>query len=180
MHGYKPGRFSFNVKGGRCEACEGDGVRQIEMHFLADVYVPCEVCQGKRFNEATLRVRYKGKSIADVLDLTVREALELFAAHPSIAGPLALLADVGPRLPAARASRRRRSRAARRSASSSRASSRKRATGRTLYILDEPTTGLHFDDVRKLLARARAPGRRGQHRRRDRAQPRRDQDARTG
>ena len=150
VHGYKPGRFSFNVKGGRCEACQGDGVLQVEMHFLPDVYVPCEECQGKRFNEATLRVRYKGKSIAEVLDLTVREASELFAAHSSIAGPLALLSDVGldylhlgqpsPTLSGGEAQRIKLAREL-----------AKRATGRTLYLLDEPTTGLHFDDVRKLL-----------------------------
>ena len=151
VHGYKPGRFSFNVKGGRCEACEGDGVRKIEMHFLADVYVTCEECEGKRFNEATLRVRYKGHSIADVLELTVREAQELFSAHPRIVGPLALLAQVGldylhlgqpsPTLSGGEAQRIKLAREL-----------AKRATGRTFYILDEPTTGLHFDDVRKLLA----------------------------
>jgi excinuclease ABC subunit A len=150
VHGYSPGRFSFNVKGGRCEACQGDGVRQIEMHFLADVYVRCEECQGRRFNEATLRVAYKAKSIADVLELTVREAQELFAAHPSIAGPLALLQEVGldylhlgqpsPTLSGGEAQRIKLAREFAR-----------RATGRTLYILDEPTTGLHFDDVRKLI-----------------------------
>ncbi len=150
MHGYKPGRFSFNVKGGRCEACEGDGVRRIEMHFLPDVYVRCEECAGKRFNEATLRVSYKGKSIADVLDLTVREAIELFSAHPKVRAPLELLADVGldylhlgqpsPTLSGGEAQRIKLAREL-----------AKRATGRTLYLLDEPTTGLHFDDVRKLL-----------------------------
>jgi excinuclease ABC subunit A len=150
VHGYTPGRFSFNVKGGRCEACQGDGVRQIEMHFLADVYVRCEECQGRRFNEATLRVAYKGRSIADVLELTVREAAELFAAHPAIVGPLRLLEEVGldylhlgqpsPTLSGGEAQRIKLAREFAR-----------RATGRTLYILDEPTTGLHFDDVRKLI-----------------------------
>ncbi|MFO0688554.1 MAG: excinuclease ABC subunit UvrA [Myxococcota bacterium] len=151
VHGYKPGRFSFNVKGGRCESCEGDGVRQIEMHFLADVFVRCEACQGKRFNEATLEVRFKGKSIADVLDLTIAEALELFAAHPKIREPLQLLERVGldyvhlgqpsPTLSGGEAQRIKLAREL-----------SKRATGRTLYILDEPTTGLHFEDVRKLLS----------------------------
>ena len=150
VHGYKPGRFSFNVKGGRCEACEGDGVRKIEMHFLADVFVRCEECRGKRFNEATLRVEYRGHSIADVLDLTVAEAIELFSAHRKVAGPLRLLQRVGldylhlgqpsPTLSGGEAQRIKLAREL-----------SKRATGRTLYILDEPTTGLHFEDVRKLL-----------------------------
>ena len=151
VHGWKPGRFSFNVKGGRCEACEGDGVRRIEMHFLADVYVRCEECQGKRFNDATLQVQYKGHTIADVLEMTVAEAQEVFVAHPKIAGPLGLLERVGldylhlgqpsPTLSGGEAQRIKLAREL-----------SKRATGRTLYILDEPTTGLHFDDVRKLLA----------------------------
>ncbi|MBK7583119.1 MAG: excinuclease ABC subunit UvrA [Myxococcales bacterium] len=150
MHGFEPGRFSFNVKGGRCEACEGDGVRQIEMHFLADVFVKCEECEGRRFNQATLAVRYKGKSIADVLELTVSEAIELFAAHPKVRDPLKLLAEVGvdylhlgqpsPTLSGGEAQRIKLARELSR-----------RATGKTLYILDEPTTGLHFDDVKKLL-----------------------------
>ncbi len=150
LNGYKPGRFSFNVKGGRCETCEGDGVRKIEMHFLADVFVRCEECQGKRFNEATLAVRYKGLSIADVLELTVREALQTFANHPKVAGPLGMLERVGldylhlgqpsPTLSGGEAQRIKLAREL-----------AKRATGRTLYILDEPTTGLHFEDVRRLV-----------------------------
>ncbi|HEY5907343.1 MAG TPA: excinuclease ABC subunit UvrA, partial [Vicinamibacteria bacterium] len=150
MHGYTPGRFSFNVKGGRCEACEGDGVKRVEMHFLPDVYVPCEVCNGKRFNDATLQVKYNGLSIADVLDLTVDEALVLFKNHPVVTRALTTLADVGlgyialgqssPTLSGGEAQRVKLSREL-----------SKRSTGRTLYILDEPTTGLHFEDIQKLL-----------------------------
>jgi excinuclease ABC subunit A len=150
MHGYTPGRFSFNVKGGRCEACEGDGVKRVEMHFLPDVYVPCEVCHGRRFNEATLAVKYNGLSVADVLDLTVDEALQLFRNHPNLRRALETLADVGlgyialgqssPTLSGGEAQRVKLSREL-----------AKRSTGRTLYILDEPTTGLHFDDIKKLL-----------------------------
>jgi excinuclease ABC subunit A len=150
MHGYTPGRFSFNVKGGRCEACEGDGVKRVEMHFLPDVYVPCEVCHGRRFNESTLAVKYNGLSVADVLDLTVDEALHLFRNHPNLRRSLETLADVGlgyialgqssPTLSGGEAQRVKLSREL-----------SKRSTGRTLYILDEPTTGLHFDDIRKLL-----------------------------
>jgi excinuclease ABC subunit A len=150
MHGYTPGRFSFNVKGGRCEACEGDGVKRVEMHFLPDVYVPCEVCHGRRFNEATLAVKYNGLSVADVLDLTVDEALQLFKNHPNVRRSLGTLADVGlgyialgqssPTLSGGEAQRVKLSREL-----------SKRSTGRTLYILDEPTTGLHFDDIKKLL-----------------------------
>jgi excinuclease ABC subunit A len=149
--GYTPGRFSFNVKGGRCEACEGDGVKLVEMHFLADVYVPCEVCSGKRFNDATLRVRYKGKNIAEVLDMSVREAMQHFAHHRDIMRILQTLDDVGlgyirlgqssPTLSGGEAQRIKLSREL-----------CKVATGRTLYILDEPTTGLHFDDIKKLLS----------------------------
>jgi excinuclease ABC subunit A len=150
QNGYTPGRFSFNVKGGRCEACEGDGVKCVEMHFLPDVYVPCEVCQGKRFNEATLTVAYNGKSIADVLAITVDESRELFKHHPHIKRALDTLADVGlgyislgqssPTLSGGEAQRVKLSREL-----------SKRSTGRTLYVLDEPTTGLHFDDIKKLL-----------------------------
>jgi excinuclease ABC subunit A len=148
--GYLPGRFSFNVKGGRCEACQGDGMKLVEMHFLADVLVPCEVCGGKRFNEATLRVHFKGKNVAEVLDLSVVEAAELFQHHREIARILKTLDDVGlgyiklgqpsPTLSGGEAQRIKLSRELARV-----------GTGRTLYILDEPTTGLHFEDVKKLL-----------------------------
>ncbi|HJP51111.1 MAG TPA: excinuclease ABC subunit UvrA [Pseudomonadales bacterium] len=150
MRGYKPGRFSFNVKGGRCEACRGDGVRKIEMHFLSDVFVKCEECDGRRFNEATLEVMYQGKSIADVLELTIAEAVVHFSEHPKIVRKLRLLADVGldylhlgqpsSTLSGGEAQRIKLAREL-----------SKVATGKTFYILDEPTTGLHFDDVKKLL-----------------------------
>jgi excinuclease ABC subunit A len=148
--GYKPGRFSFNVKGGRCEACQGDGVIKIEMHFLPDVYVTCDTCKGKRYNRETLDVKFRGKSISDVLDMTVEEAEEFFAAVPAIREKLSVLRKVGlgyihlgqqaTTLSGGEAQRIKLSKELSR-----------RATGRTLYILDEPTTGLHFEDVRKLL-----------------------------
>ena len=148
--GYAPGRFSFNVKGGRCEACQGDGVIKIEMHFLPDVYVTCDVCKGKRYNRETLEVHFKGKSIADILDMTVEEAVEFFKAVPVIREKMELLNRVGlgyihlgqqaTTLSGGEAQRVKLAKEL-----------SKRATGRTLYILDEPTTGLHFEDVRKLL-----------------------------
>jgi excinuclease ABC subunit A len=150
IRGYKPGRFSFNVKGGRCEACQGDGIIKIEMHFLPDIYVPCEVCKGKRFNRETLQVRYKGRSIADVLDMTVEECVEFFDKIPRIKRKLKTLWDVGlgyiklgqssTTLSGGEAQRIKLSREL-----------SKRATGQTLYILDEPTTGLHFEDIQRLL-----------------------------
>jgi len=149
--GYEPGRFSFNVKGGRCEACQGDGMKLVEMHFLADVLVPCEVCGGKRFNEATLRVRFKDKNVAEILDLSVSEAAVLFQNHREIQRILRTLEDVGmgyvklgqpsPTLSGGEAQRIKLSRELARV-----------GTGRTVYILDEPTTGLHFEDVKRLLA----------------------------
>ncbi|CAN5256598.1 hypothetical protein BH10PSE14_BH10PSE14_10430 [soil metagenome] len=148
--GYKPGRFSFNVKGGRCEACQGDGLLKIEMHFLPDVYVTCDVCHGARYNRETLEVKFKGKSIADVLDMTVEDAAEFFKAVPGIRDKMAMLVEVGlgyvkvgqqaTTLSGGEAQRVKLAKELSR-----------RATGNTLYILDEPTTGLHFDDVRKLL-----------------------------
>ena len=149
--GYGPGRFSFNTKGGRCEACCGDGVLKIEMHFLADVYVPCEVCHGKRYNRETLEVRYKGKSISDVLDMTVDEALPFFSALPKIADRLQTLQDVGlGYVKLGQSSTTLSGGEAQRVKLATELS--KRSTGRTIYILDEPTTGLHADDVKKLLA----------------------------
>jgi excinuclease ABC subunit A len=150
MRGYGPGRFSFNVKGGRCEACQGDGLVKIEMHFLPDVYVPCEVCKGRRYNRETLEVRYKGKSIADVLDLTVSDAMEFFSAQSRIADRLELLNDVGlGYLHLGQAATTLSGGEAQRVKLATELA--KRDTGRTLYILDEPTTGLHFEDVRLLL-----------------------------
>ena len=149
--GYGPGRFSFNTKGGRCEACCGDGVLKIEMHFLADVYVPCEVCHGKRYNRETLEVRYKGKSIAEVLEMTVDEALPFFSALPKIAARLQTLQDVGlGYVKLGQSSTTLSGGEAQRVKLATELS--KRSTGRTIYILDEPTTGLHADDVKKLLA----------------------------
>jgi excinuclease ABC subunit A len=150
VRGYQPGRFSFNVKGGRCEACSGDGTIKIEMNFLPDVYVPCEVCHGARYNRETLEVHFKGRTIADVLDMPIEEGLEFFAAVPPIARHLATLVDVGlgyvrlgqpaPTLSGGEAQRVKLS-----------SELQKRSTGRTVYVLDEPTTGLHFEDVRKLI-----------------------------
>jgi excinuclease ABC subunit A len=148
--GYKPGRFSFNVRGGRCEACQGDGVIKVEMHFLPDVFVPCDVCRGKRYNRETLEVRYKGKSIHEVLEMTVEEAFDFFSAVPVIRRKLETLMDVGlsyiqlgqnaTTLSGGEAQRIKLAREL-----------SKRDTGRTLYVLDEPTTGLHFHDVEQLL-----------------------------
>jgi excinuclease ABC subunit A len=148
--GFGAGRFSFNVKGGRCEACSGDGVVKVEMHFLADVFVPCEVCEGKRYNAQTLSIHYKGKSIADVLDTSVDDCLALFSAHPTLKRVLETLSEVGlgyvkigqpaTTLSGGEAQRIKLSREL-----------GKRHTGKTLYILDEPTTGLHFADIQRLL-----------------------------
>ena len=150
IRGYKPGRFSFNVRGGRCEACKGDGTIKIEMHFLPDVYVPCETCHGTRYNRETLEVRFKGKSISDVLEMSVEEALDFFAKIPKIRRRLQTLHDVGldyiklgqPATTLSGGEAQRVKLAAELS---------KVATGKTLYILDEPTTGLHFADIEKLL-----------------------------
>jgi len=148
--GYKPGRFSFNVKGGRCEACHGDGIIKIEMHFLPDVYVPCEVCKGKRYNRETLDVRYKGKNIADVLDMTVEEALEFFKNMPRIQKKLQTLDDVGLGYIKLGQSATTLSGGEAQRVKLSKELSRQ-STGKTLYVLDEPTTGLHFADIKKLL-----------------------------
>ena len=148
--GYKPGRFSFNVKGGRCEACQGDGVVKIEMHFLPDVYVPCDVCHGARFNRETLEIKFKGKSIADVLDMTVEEGADFFKAVPAVRDKLETLKRVGlGYIKVGQPANQLSGGEAQRVKLSKELS--KRATGKTLYILDEPTTGLHFEDVRKLL-----------------------------
>jgi excinuclease ABC subunit A len=150
VRGYKPGRFSFNVRGGRCEACRGDGTIKIEMHFLPDVYIPCEVCKGQRYNNETLEVAYKGRNVCEVLDMSVEEALDFFQAIPPIRRRLQTIYDVGlgyiklgqpaPTLSGGEAQRVKLS-----------SELNKRATGKTLYLLDEPTTGLHFDDIDKLL-----------------------------
>ena len=150
VRGYQQGRFSFNVKGGRCEACAGDGTIKIEMHFLPDVYVPCEICKGQRYNRDTLDITFKGKNVAEVLDMPCEEALEFFANQPAIARHMQTIVDVGlgyvrlgqpaPTLSGGEAQRVKLA-----------SELAKRSTGHTMYILDEPTTGLHFEDIRKLL-----------------------------
>jgi excinuclease ABC subunit A len=150
VRGYQPGRFSFNVSGGRCEACSGDGTIRIEMQFLPDVYVPCEVCKGARYNRDTLEIRFKGKNIAEVLEMPITEALEFFANQPRISRHLQTLVDVGlgyvrlgqsaPTLSGGEAQRVKLA-----------SELARRGTGHTIYLLDEPTTGLHFEDVRRLL-----------------------------
>ena len=151
IYGFEKNRFSFNVKGGRCEACRGDGVKKIEMHFLPDVYVPCEVCHGTRYNTETLNIKYKDKNIAEVLDMRVSEALEFFDNIPKIKSKLQVLEDVGlgyiklgqsaPTLSGGEAERVKLAKEL-----------QKKATGKTLFVLDEPTTGLHSEDIRHLLA----------------------------
>ena len=175
--GYDAGRFSFNIKGGRCEACEGDGVIKVEMHFLPDVYVPCDVCKGQRYNRETLEIRYRGKNIHEVLEMTVEDALRFLANVPTIAGKLATLNDVGlsyvrlgQNATTLSGGEAQRVKLARELA--------KRATGRTLYILDEPTTGLHYRGHRAAAAGAAPVARRGQHGGGHRAQPGCDQDRR--
>jgi excinuclease ABC subunit A len=148
--GYDPGRFSFNVKGGRCEACQGDGVVKVEMHFLPDMYVPCDVCMGKRYNRETLEVRYRGRNIHEVLELTVEQALTYFEAVPAVARKLQTLMDVGlSYLRLGQSATTLSGGEAQRVKLSLELS--KRSTGQTLYILDEPTTGLHFHDIALLL-----------------------------
>jgi excinuclease ABC subunit A len=148
--GYKPGRFSFNVKGGRCEACQGDGLIKVEMHFLPDLYVNCDTCQGKRYNRETLEVLYKGKNIHEVLEMTAEVALEFFKAIPPIARKLETLVDVGlPYIRIGQSATTLSGGEAQRIKLAKELS--RRDTGRTLYILDEPTTGLHFHDVQHLL-----------------------------
>ena len=150
VRGYSPGRFSFNVKGGRCEACAGDGTIKIEMHFLPDVYVPCEICKGKRYNRDTLDITFKGKNVSEILEMPCEEALEFFGNQPNIARHMQTIVDVGlgyvrlgqpaPTLSGGEAQRVKLA-----------SELAKRSTGHTIYILDEPTTGLHFEDIRKLL-----------------------------
>jgi excinuclease ABC subunit A len=150
MRGYNSGRFSFNVKGGRCEACQGDGIIKIEMHFLADVYVPCDVCKGSRYNRETLEVKYKGKTISDVLEMTVEEALIFFDNIPKIKRKLQTLYDVGlGYIRLGQSATTLSGGEAQRVKLSTELS--KRSTGKTIYILDEPTTGLHTADVHKLI-----------------------------
>ncbi len=177
VRGYQQGRFSFNVKGGRCEACHGDGTIKIEMNFLPDVYVPCEVCHGARYNRETLEVHYKGKTIAEVLDMPIEEAVDFFAAIPAIARHMTTLVEVGlgyvrlgqpaPTLSGGEAQRVKLS-----------SELQKRSTGRTVYVLDEPTTGLHFEDIRKLLLVLGRLVDQGNTRAGHRAQPGRHQDRR--
>jgi excinuclease ABC subunit A len=150
MRGYTPGRFSFNVKGGRCEACQGDGIIKIEMHFLPDVYVPCEVCKGKRYNAQTLEIKYRGKTISDILEMRVDEAAEFFTNIPRVRTKLSTICDVGLGYikmgqPATTLSGGEAQRVKLATELS------RRSTGRTFYVLDEPTTGLHFADIHKLL-----------------------------
>ena len=150
MKGFKPGRFSFNVKGGRCESCEGDGLKKIEMHFLAPVYVKCEVCNGKRYNKETLAVQFKSKNISNILNMTVDDACDFFSANPQVYSKLKTLQNVGlGYISIGQAATTLSGGEAQRIKLSKELS--KRQTGKTLYILDEPTTGLHFDDIKKLL-----------------------------
>ena len=177
VRGYLPGRFSFNVKGGRCEACAGDGTIKIEMHFLPDVYVPCEVCKGARYNRDTLDIRFKGRNIAEVLDMPIEEAVEFFANQPAISRHMQTLVDVGlgyvrlgqpaPTLSGGEAQRVKLA-----------SELAKRSTGHTIYILDEPTTGLHFEDVRKLMTVLSRLVDQGKHGAGHRAQSRCHQDLR--